>query len=354
MTMDAEAELPNRLSRLPWYAPNNGLGAAQPASWPRILSTENEADALRRVQSIPVYIPPMRGLSAVPPQPSGWPQVWSTEGELDLQSRLSRLPFYTSPIQAMRVGPVMGLGGVAEDLQSIISKAPELLSKVVEIVNKAGPHLDVVMSIVSDPAMPQIVARIRTIQSIRAAKSPPAPAPAPAPATSATSATAPTATPPAANLGLKRALPILDGVIFFEKHPWAPWAIGAGVLLVLGGIGFGIGRLSKRCKAPSAFGDDDDFETERDPEDTKRRRIMTAFEQCYPESPDVPGYKIFVDDVYKSRGEWMVMDSEGGLYPAKQYLRECDSPVAQSVAASLGRRRKRRVAQQPRRYRRRR
>lgn len=248
--MQAEAELPNRLSRIPWYAPA-GFGAAQPSGWPRILSVENEADALRRVTSIPSYLPAPHGLGAVPQQPGGWPQVWSTEAELDLQSRLSRLPFYTSPIQAMRMAPAMGLGDVMQDIQTIITKAPDLLQKAVAILNAAGPHLDTVLQITQDPALAQIVARIKTLQASAAAKAATAPAAPAAPGAA-----------PKTDTGISKLIPALDAAIFLDKHPAAQFAadhpilVGAGAAVLLTGIGFGIGmgigRWSKRCKTSAA------------------------------------------------------------------------------------------------------
>ena len=201
--MDAEFDLANRLNRLPFYAPS-GFGAA--------------------IQ-----------------QPASWPRAWTTEGEMDLQSRLHRLPFYNEPIQAVRVVP--GFGGVMDDIQAILSKAPELLQKGVLIINKAGPHLDTVMAIVQDPALPGLIARVKTLQALQAAKPKSVPVPgAPAPST---------------DTGIKNLFPLLDAAIVVEKHPALKFAtahpvlVGAGALLVLTGIGFGIGRLTKRCRVPS-------------------------------------------------------------------------------------------------------
>jgi hypothetical protein len=165
------------------------------------------------------------------------PRVWSTEAEVDLQDRLSKLPFYAPA----------GFGGVAEDIQTILAKGPELLTKAVAILNQAGPHLDTVMGIVKDPALPQLVARLKTLKALEAAKAPKiaaAPGAAPAPASTDT--------------GIKKLIPAIDAGIFLAKHPAAQFAldhpvlVGAGALLVITGIGFGIGRLTKRCRVPSA------------------------------------------------------------------------------------------------------
>lgn len=246
---DPAGDLQQRLRRLPFLAPT-GFGV--PASWPTILSTDNEADARARVRGIPSYIPAPRygaGLGALPAQPSGWPQHWSTEGEIDLQSRLARLPFYSLPTPALPLpnvpmvqGGPAGLGGVTEDLQTILQKAPDLLAKLVKILNAAGPHLDTVLQISLDPALPQIVARLKTLQASAAAK----------PSTPAAPGAAPTT-----DSGVSKLIPALDAAIFLDRHPAAQFAIdhpilvGAGAFVILTGIGFGIGRLSKRCRTAS-------------------------------------------------------------------------------------------------------
>jgi hypothetical protein len=159
------------------------------------------------------------------------PVVWATEAEFELQERLNKLPFYAPA----------GFGGVIEDIQSLIAKAPALLSQANTILAKAGPFLPFILSIVEDPALPLIITRVKTLQTVHAATAAPA---------------APGATPsgPPKGVDLHRAVPLLDAAIWYEKHKWVPWAVGAGVVLTLGGIGFGIGRLSKRCRAPSGVG----------------------------------------------------------------------------------------------------
>ena len=164
---------------------------------------------------------------AVQQQPASWPRIWSTEGEIDLQDRLSRLPFYAPS----------GFGGVAEDIQAILAKGPALLSQAVTIIDKAAPFLPFVLTVVEDPALPQIITRIKTLQALHAKTS---------------SGAVPTASAPPKGIDLKRAVPLLDAAIWYEQHRWAPWAIGAGVVLTLGGIGFGVGRLTKRCRIPKA------------------------------------------------------------------------------------------------------
>lgn len=121
-----------------------------------------------------------------------------------------------------------GFGDTISDLSSLLNKGGAILTK-------AGPYLDTVLEVVQDPALPQLVTKIKTLKAIdagtRAPTAPGAPAPAPTP-----------------GVGLNRVLPLWDAAIFYTKYPWAPWAIGAGAVVLLGGIGFGIGRATKRCR----------------------------------------------------------------------------------------------------------
>jgi len=216
-------------------------------------------------------------------QPANWPRIWSTAAEEDLQTRLSRLPFYAPTgfggvtvngcddwgPDAYRLarmlkkagiitgGPCLdadniGLGGVVEDIQAILQKAPDLLAKGVQIINQAGPYLDTILQVVQDPALPQLVDRIKTLQTIEAAKPS-------TPTAAATPGTAPVT--PTTNTGISKLIPALDAAIFLDKHPAAQFAldhpvlVGAGAAVILAGIGIGIGigvgRLTKKCAAVS-------------------------------------------------------------------------------------------------------
>lgn len=167
-----------------------------------------------------------------------WPTVWSTEAEVDLQNRLSKLPFYAPN----------GFGGVAEDIQSILAKGPELLSQAVAILNQAGPHLATIMQAVQDPAFPQLVDRIKALKAVEDAKASTTPKVAAAPGTA----------PASTDTGIGKLLPLFDAAIFIEKRPVMqfmvnhPVLVGASAFLVITGIGFGVGRLTKRCRASSS------------------------------------------------------------------------------------------------------
>lgn len=179
----------------------------------------------------------------------------TTTDALDLQNRLSRLPFFAA--NGVGVNVVNGLGdqpaswprlwsggaqfgGVMEDLQTIVQKAPTYLTQLVTIVNKAAPYLPTIVQAVEDPALPQVIDRVQKLKAADAARSAPSGVPA-------------AAAPTKPGVGLSRTLPLWDAAIGYTKYPWAPWAIAGGAIIVLGGIGFGIGRWTKRCKT-SAVG----------------------------------------------------------------------------------------------------
>jgi len=123
-----------------------------------------------------------------------------------------------------------GFNGVAEDIEKLAQKGPELIHQAVVIVDRVLPFLPFVLSIVEDPALPQVISRIKLLKAAHAANSPPSTG----------------SSGPPKGIDLTRALPVLDGLIWYEKHRWAPWVFGAGVVLALGGVGFGLGRLTKR------------------------------------------------------------------------------------------------------------
>lgn len=148
-------------------------------------------------------------------QRAAMPEVWSTSAELDLKQRLSQLPFYAPT----------GLGDIVSDVSALLGKGGQILTK-------AGPYLDTVLEIVQDPALPQLITKVKVLKAVDAGTSAPA--------------VPGTATTP--GVGLKRVLPLWDIAIFYTKYPWAPWVIGAGTVIVLGGIGFGIGRATKKCR----------------------------------------------------------------------------------------------------------
>lgn len=158
-------------------------------------------------------------------QPANWPRIWASDAEAELKDRLRRLSL-------LRPGT---LGGITDDIAQLIGKGPELVSQIAQIVDKAQEHLPTITAALQDPALPALVSRVQTLQAMEAAKSSPASTPAD-----------PNATPPATGVGLHRVIPLFDAAIWYEKYPYAPWLIGAGAIVVLGGIGFGIGRWTAR------------------------------------------------------------------------------------------------------------
>lgn len=129
------------------------------------------------------------------------------------------------------------LGDTSSDLAALAAKSPALLSQVISIVNKVENYLPTIAAAADDPALPALMNRV---EQLKALENPYSAAPA------ASNSAAPTPTGPQNGVGLNRVLPLFDAAIVYEKYPWAPWAILAGTVVVLGGAGFALGRWSTR------------------------------------------------------------------------------------------------------------
>lgn len=117
---------------------------------------------------------------------------------------------------------------LADDIVTLGSQAPAVVSGIAKIVRTVGPVLPTVQLIFDDPAFPRIVAQIQELHAIEAAK-PAAPTVPGAPIQ------------PKVGIGLSRAVPLLDAVIYARRNPWAPWVAAAALVLVIGGVGYRLG-----------------------------------------------------------------------------------------------------------------
>jgi len=127
------------------------------------------------------------------------------------------------------------LGDFKSDLIALASEAPGVASQLVSVLRSIRPVLPTVKLVVDDPAFGRVIAQIQELHAIEAARV------SSAPATPST----PTSSVPGAGVGLSKAVPLLDAVIYARRHTWAPWAFGAGFLLLIGGIGFKLGRRKR-------------------------------------------------------------------------------------------------------------
>src|ERR1700749_1038202 len=128
------------------------------------------------------------------------------------------------------------LGDFVSDLASLVSEVPGAASQLVSIVKAIKQVLPKVKLVVDAPSFPLVIQRIQTLHAIEAAKATPTPTPG---------FPTPTPSPATAGVGLSKAVPILAAVIYARRNPWAPWVVGAGLLLAIGGVGYKIGRRKK-------------------------------------------------------------------------------------------------------------
>ncbi len=113
-----------------------------------------------------------------------------------------------------------GLAGITDDLAVIVKQGPAVAAQLASIIRTLNPYVGTVKSIVADPALPAVVQRISVIASMESA--------------SAGSSTA--------GVGLDKAVPVLDAYIYVKRNPWVPWAVGLGIVALIGGIGYRMGQ----------------------------------------------------------------------------------------------------------------
>lgn len=127
-------------------------------------------------------------------------------------------------------GTPVQLDGWLSDLQKIASKAPSLLNQISPIV----------VAVIEDPALPEVLVRLRAIVAMEQAI-----------ARKKTTSAGFGAFGADPGVNLIKAIPFLDAYLYLRQHPWVGIAAGAGVVAALFGAGFGVGRLTKRCKSGS-------------------------------------------------------------------------------------------------------
>ena len=115
-----------------------------------------------------------------------------------------------------------GLSGVLDDINNILDKAPKYIGDI--------------SNVLSDPNLDPFVTRVRKVVALNKGITATTP-----PATAAVLAKAP-------GVGLIRYIPMMDAYIYAREHKWVVPAIVSAAIAITAGLGFGLGRLSKRCK----------------------------------------------------------------------------------------------------------
>jgi hypothetical protein len=117
---------------------------------------------------------------------------------------------------------------LVDDIVALGTQAPAVVGGLVRVVKAVGPVLPTIQMVFDDPAFPRVIAQIKELHEIEAGvpSAPGVPAPPAA----------------KAGIGLNKAVPLLDAVIYARRNPWAPWVAGGLVLLLIGGVGYKLGR----------------------------------------------------------------------------------------------------------------
>lgn len=130
----------------------------------------------------------------------------------------------------------MPLADFTSDLTTLLQEVPGATTQIVAIVKAIKPVLPTVKLVVDDPAFGRVIQQIQELHAIEASKGPAAPTPGfPSPAPS----------PATAGVGLSKAVPILDAVIYARRNPWAPWVFGGGLIALIAGVGYKLGQRKK-------------------------------------------------------------------------------------------------------------
>jgi len=145
---------------------------------------------------------------------------------------------FREPRQLRQLGE---LGDIGSDVATLISEAPAVLSSLATIVRKGKPYIATLRSVVDDPALPAVMDRIKIIAEIEAS-SPGLPT---FPGTTPKPPTAPTP-----GIGLHYFVKPLDAYIYARRNPMIAVLLGAGFLILVGGIGYKLGQ--NKAKGGSA------------------------------------------------------------------------------------------------------
>lgn len=119
---------------------------------------------------------------------------------------------------------------VLRDASALLAKAPALAPQIASVTSAMSAT---VQQIGRDPAFPQFAERLATIIALAQAK-----------AGSSGGASSGGSGASSAGVGLKYAVPWMDRAAYVMRNPWVLAAVPAAVVLVVGGVGFALGRAT--------------------------------------------------------------------------------------------------------------
>ena len=110
------------------------------------------------------------------------------------------------------------------------------LGQIGPVLQRVAGYMPTVVAIVEDPALPKIVGHVQTLRALEArdrAREQAAGKPVP---------------PGPLGIGMHRFLGPIGALVWVRQHPWQAKGIAALSVLAVLGVGFGFGRVSKRCR----------------------------------------------------------------------------------------------------------
>jgi hypothetical protein len=109
-----------------------------------------------------------------------------------------------------------------------LGDAASVISQAITVINESGEYLPTIQHILEDPDLPGLIRRVETLRSFEPPADPNAPDSGPGP-----------------GIGLHQFLGPFDLYLKIKQYPIIPWLVGVGLLTLIGGIGYAIGKRGK-------------------------------------------------------------------------------------------------------------
>jgi hypothetical protein len=113
----------------------------------------------------------------------------------------------------------------AELRKQTLGDAASVISQAITVINEARDYLPTIQHILEDPDLPGLIQRVEILRSMEPPADPYAPGSGPGP-----------------GIGLHQFLGPFDAYLYVKRYPIIPWLIGGGIVLLIGSIGYALGK----------------------------------------------------------------------------------------------------------------
>jgi len=113
----------------------------------------------------------------------------------------------------------------AELRKRTLGDAASVISQAITVIREASDYLPTIQHILEDPDLPGLIQRVETLRSFEPPADPYAPSSGPGP-----------------GIGLHQFLKPFDIYLYTKQYPIVPWLAVGTLFLVIGGIGYALGK----------------------------------------------------------------------------------------------------------------